>query len=165
MTELMTAQAGWYLLAAVLVLVGFLGTLLPMLPGTPMIFGGMLVAAWADGFQRVGWLPFIVLGILLLLSIVLDYVAGALGARKYGASKEALWGSILGSLLGIFAGLPGLLLGPFVGAALGEYYARRDLERAGKVGIATWIGLILGAVAKIAVALAMLGVFAVAWFW
>ncbi|GLS03638.1 membrane protein [Chitiniphilus shinanonensis] len=165
MTELMTPQTGWYLLAAILVLVGFLGTLLPMLPGTPLIFGGMLVAAWADGFQRVGWLPFLILGFLLLLSVVLDYVAGALGAKKYGASKEALWGSILGSLLGIFAGLPGLLLGPFVGAALGEYYARRDLEQAGKVGVATWIGLILGAIAKVAVALAMLGVFALAWFW
>ncbi|WP_308445879.1 DUF456 domain-containing protein [Chitiniphilus purpureus] len=152
-------------MAGVLVFIGLLGTLLPLLPGTPLIFGGMLLAAWVDGFVRVGWMPLVLLAGLLLLSIVLDYISGALGAKRYGASKQALWGALAGSILGVFGGLPGLLIGPFAGAALGEYYARRDMEQAGKVGLATWMGLIIGAIAKVAVALAMLGIFTFAWFW
>ncbi|GHD68808.1 DUF456 domain-containing protein [Jeongeupia chitinilytica] len=155
----------WLLLAAALVLVGLAGTLLPMLPGTPLIFGGMLLAAWAEGFSRIGWPTLLVLGILLALSIVLDFVAGALGAKRVGASSQAVWGSMIGAVLGIAGGLVGLIVGPFIGAAVGEYLARRDVARAGKVGVATWIGLLIGAIAKVAVALAMLGVFVFAWFW
>lgn len=164
MTDLATPESLYYLIAALLVLGGLAGTILPLLPGTPLMLGGMLLAAWAEGFQRVGAITLVILGVLVIASLVLDYVAGALGAKKYGASKEALWGSVIGSVLGLFGGLPGLLLGPFVGAALGEYYARRDLERAGQIGFATWLGLILGAIAKVAIALAMLGIFAFAWF-
>ncbi|HSC81099.1 MAG TPA: DUF456 domain-containing protein [Chitinolyticbacter sp.] len=164
MSEFATAESIYYVIAALLVLGGLIGTLLPMLPGTPLMFGGMLLASWANGFVRVGWITLTILAVLVLISVVLDYVAGALGAKKYGASKEALWGSIIGSVVGVFGGVIGLLLGPFVGAALGEYYARRDLERAGQVGFATWLGLILGAIAKVAIALAMLGTFAFAWF-
>ncbi|UXY16391.1 DUF456 domain-containing protein [Chitiniphilus purpureus] len=165
MDDMMVAATAWYVLAGVLVFIGLLGTLLPLLPGTPLIFGGMLLAAWVDGFVRVGWMPLVLLAGLLLLSIVLDYISGALGAKRYGASKQALWGALAGSILGVFGGLPGLLIGPFAGAALGEYYARRDMEQAGKVGLATWMGLIIGAIAKVAVALAMLGIFTFAWFW
>ncbi|WP_432722000.1 DUF456 family protein [Jeongeupia wiesaeckerbachi] len=155
----------WLLLAAALVLVGFAGTLLPMLPGTPFIFGGMLLAAWADHFTRIGWVTLVILAVLLALSIVLDFIAGALGAKRVGASPQAVWGSLIGAVLGIAGGLIGLIIGPFVGAAVGEFIARRDVVQAGKVGVATWIGLLIGAIAKVAVALAMLGVFIFAWFW
>ncbi|AOY01503.1 DUF456 domain-containing protein [Jeongeupia sp. USM3] len=155
----------WLLLATALILIGLAGSLLPMLPGTPFVFGGMLLAAWADGFNRIGWVTLGVLGALLLLAILLDFVAGALGAKRVGASPQAVWGSMIGAVLGIAGGVIGLIIGPFVGAALGEYLARRDAIQAGRVGLATWIGLLIAAVAKVAIALAMLGVFAIAWFW
>ncbi|BCL77436.1 membrane protein [Jeongeupia sp. HS-3] len=155
----------WLLLSILLILIGLAGTLLPMLPGTPFIFGGMLLAAWAEGFARVGWVPLLILGALLMLSMLLDFVAGALGAKRVGASAQAIWGAMIGAIIGIAGGLIGLIIGPFIGAVLGEYLARRDLYQAGRVGVATWIGLLIGAAAKIAIALAMLGVFLFAWFW
>ncbi|MDR3410058.1 MAG: DUF456 domain-containing protein [Formivibrio sp.] len=156
--------AGW-ILAGLLILGGLAGTLLPILPATPMIFAGMLLAGWIDQFQHVGWITFIILSTLVIASMSLDFIAGSLGAKKAGASPEAIWGALIGSVLGILGGLPGLLLGPFLGAAAGELWARQDALQAGKVGIAAMLGFILGAVAKVAAALAMLGVFTLAWFW
>lgn len=156
--------AAWFL-AGLLVLAGLAGTLLPILPSTPLIFAGMLLAGWLDHFQHTGWITFTVLGVLVVLSQLLDFIAGSLGAQKAGASPQAVWGALIGSLLGILGGLPGLLIGPFLGAAVGEFWARQDALQAGKVGIAAMLGFILGAVAKVAAALAMLGIFALAWFW
>lgn len=156
--------AAW-ILAGLLVLGGLAGTLLPVLPSTPMIFAGMLIAGWLDQFQRTGWITFTVLAVLVAFSLILDFIAGSLGAKKAGASQQAIWGALIGSIVGIAGGLPGLLLGPFFGAAAGELIARQDALQAGKVGIAALLGFILGAVAKVAAALAMLGVFTLAWFW
>lgn len=154
----------WWGLALLLIIGGLAGTLLPILPSTPMILAGMLLAAGLDDFQRVGWLTLALLAALVIVSQLMDLVAGALGAKKAGASRLAMVGALIGSVLGIFAGLPGLLLGPFFGAAAGEFLARQDAMQAGKVGVATLLGFILGAVAKVAIALAMLGVFLFAWF-
>ncbi|AMC33174.1 DUF456 domain-containing protein [Janthinobacterium sp. B9-8] len=164
MPEFLTADIGWWVLAWVLMISGLLGTLLPFLPSTPFIFGGMLLAAYLDQFVRVGYGWLTVLGLLLILSMALDYIAGALGAKKAGASPAAVWGALIGGILGIFAGLAGLLLGPFIGAAVGEFWAKKDVMQAGKVGIATFIGMLVGAVAKIAIGLSMFAVFAFAWW-
>jgi uncharacterized protein YqgC (DUF456 family) len=158
-----------YLLAAVLVLAGLAGTLLPVLPGAPLVFAGLLLAAWADGFQHVGPWPLLALGGLALLSLVVDLWATAHGARRVGASRLAMLGATLGAVVGLFFGLPGLLLGPFAGALGGELLHRRSLDpqhlgAAGKVGVGTWLGLALGAALKLALAFAMLGVFALAWW-
>lgn len=153
----------WWGLAVMLVTGGMLGTLLPVVPSTPLILLGMLLAGWLDGFRHVGWPTFVILALLVLVSQILDVVAGALGAKKVGASALAIWGGILGSVLGILGGLPGLLLGPLLGAAAGEYLARQNAMQAGKVGLATLFGLLLGAMAKVAIALSMLGVFIFAW--
>lgn len=156
--------AAW-ILAGLLVLGGLAGTLLPVLPSTPMILAGMLLAGWLDQFQRIGWITFTALAVLTGISLILDFIAGSLGAKKAGASPQAVWGALIGSIVGIAGGLAGLLLGPFIGAAVGELIARQDALQAGKVGIAALAGFILGAIAKVAAALAMLGVFALAWFW
>lgn len=156
--------AAW-ILAGFLILGGIAGTLLPILPSTPMIFTGMLLGGWLDQFKHVGWITFAMLAVLVVISMIMDFIAGSLGAKKAGASPAAVWGALIGSILGIFGGLPGLLLGPFLGAAAGEFWSRQDALQAGKVGIAALIGFILGAVAKVAAALAMLGIFALAWFW
>ena len=164
MPEMFSADIGWWIIAWILMISGLLGTFLPFLPSTPFIFGGMLLAAYLDHFVRVGYGSLTILGILVLLSMVLDYIAGAMGAKKAGASSAAVWGAVIGSMLGLFAGLPGLILGPLLGAAAGEFWAKKDLIQAGKVGVATFIGMLLGAVAKIAIGLAMFAVFAFAWW-
>lgn len=151
-------------LAVVMVLGGLAGVIYPLLPGLPMIFGGFWIMAWLGGYARVGATTLIVLGVLTLLGIALDFVASALGAKRVGASPRAITGALLGSIVGIFFGLPGLVLGPFVGAVIGELSTRSSLGRVAKVGVATWVGLLLGTLVKLALSLAMMGVFAFAWF-
>jgi uncharacterized protein YqgC (DUF456 family) len=152
----------WYVLAALLIVVGIVGTVLPVLPGVPIVFGGMLLAAWADRFAHVGTWTLIVLGVLTVLALVVDFVAGMLGAKRVGASRYAVIGATLGTLVGIFLGLPGLLLGPFVGALLGELVAGGTLRRAAGVGVGAWLGFLVGSVAKLGLCFAMLGIFALA---
>lgn len=154
----------WYTLAAVLVLVGLAGVILPALPGLPLVFAGMLLAAWAGDFERIGVVPLVVLGLLTVLSVVADFVATAAGAKRVGAGPLAIWGAALGTLAGIFFGPLGLLAGPFLGALLGELWHTRTLRRATHVGLATWLGLLLGTVLKLALAFAMVGLFVLAWF-
>jgi hypothetical protein len=159
----MSLQILWYVLAAALVLVGLAGTLLPALPGVPLVFIGMLLAAWADHFAHVGTFTLVVLGALTVLALVVDFVAGLLGARRVGASRYALIGAALGTVVGLFFGLPGLLFGPFAGALLGELGAGATLHRAAGVGLGTWLGFLVGSVVKLGVCFAMLGIFAFAW--
>ena len=147
-----------WILAVVLIVVGVGGTFLPALPGIPLIFGGVLLAAWIDDFQRIpGWVIG-VLAVLAVIGIAVDYVAAALSAKRVGASRQGIIGAAIGTVAGIFTGLWGLLFMPLVGAAIGEYLAHQDALRAGKVGIATWFGLLIGTAVKIAVAFTMIGV-------
>lgn len=153
-----------YLLAIVLVLVGIAGVILPALPGIPLVFAGLLLAAWADDFVHVGWVPLTVLGLLTLLSFAVDILATVVGAQRVGASRKALWGTFLGSIVGVFFMPIGLFVGPLAGALLGEYWHTRELGRSTKVGLATWLGILLGFALKLALVIAMLGLFAFAWF-
>lgn len=159
-----TVVTWFWIVAVVLVLIGFAGTILPAIPGVPLVFLGLILGAAADDFERVGWPTLLVLALLTLAAIAVDLAAGALGAKRMGASPWALVGAAIGSLIGLVFGLPGLVLGPFLGAALGEWIARRDLRRAGKIGLATWAGMLAAAVAKIAICFAMVGLFALAWW-
>lgn len=150
--------------ALLVVLIGCAGVIVPVLPGVPLVFVGLWWAAWIDDYARVGQWSLLVLGALTLLAVVTDFLASALGAKRVGASAQAIWGAVLGSLVGLFFGLPGLLLGPFIGAVTGEMIARGGIDQAARVGVATWLGLLLGTLLKLAITLTMLGVFAVAWF-
>jgi uncharacterized protein YqgC (DUF456 family) len=154
----------WYVVAAILVAVGLIGTVLPALPGVPLLFCGLLLAAWTDGFAHVGVFTLFVLGVLTVIALGIDFIAGVLGAKKVGASRYAVIGAALGTLLGLFFGLPGLLLGPFAGALLGELVAGGTLRKAAGVGVGAWLGFLLGAVVKLAICFAMLGIFAFAFF-
>lgn len=158
-----------YLLAGLLVLVGLAGIVLPALPGVPLVFAGLLLAAWADGFQHIGVVTLVVLGLLTLVSLAVDFWATAVGAKRVGASRIAILGAVLGTLAGIWLGPIGLFLGPFAGAAFGELIALRKLDGAGlgqatRVGFGTWLGIVFGVVLKLTLAFAMLGLFAWAWF-
>lgn len=160
----MDTQTILYVLAALLMLVGLAGTVLPALPGIPLVFVGMVIAAWAGDFQYVGWGWLVVLGILTVLSLGIDLLAGSMGAKRVGASKLALIGAVVGALVGLFFGPLGLFAGPFLGALGGELIYRRDLSHATRVGVGTWIGILLGTVLKVGLAFGMLGLFAFAWW-
>ncbi len=153
-----------WVLALALVVVGLAGLVLPAMPGAPLLFAGLLLAAWADNFAYVGWGTLVILGVLALLTYVVDFAATAFGAKRFGASKRAIIGAAIGGLVGLFFGLPGVLLGPFAGAVIGELSAQRGLHDAARAGIGATIGLALGAAAKLALAFSMLGIFAVARF-
>lgn len=154
----------YYALAGVLVILGLAGIALPALPGLPLVFAGLLLAAWADGFQRVGWIPLSTLGVMTVASLVIDLLSSAFGAKGMGASRLAVIGALLGSLLGLLFLPWGLLLGPFIGALAGEYAHSRKLGLAARVGLATWLGMVVGVALKLGLALAMLGLFALAWW-
>jgi uncharacterized protein YqgC (DUF456 family) len=153
-----------WVLAVLLVLAGIVGTFLPGLAGAPLVLGGLILAAWIDGFEKVGVVTLIVLGILTLLSAGVDFLASSLGAKRVGASRSAIVGAVIGTLIGIFFGLAGIVLGPFLGAAIGEFVQRRELLQAGKVGLGTWLGLVFGLAGKVALVFAMVGIFVAAYF-
>lgn len=159
-----TGSIGPWLLAAFLILLGVLGSVLPGLPGIPLVFAGLVAAAWADDFQRVGWIALTLIGLMTLASFAIDFLATTLGAKRVGATKLAVAGALVGTLVGVFLGLPGLILGPFLGAVAGELVSHGKLQQAGRAGLATWVGLLFGTLAKIALVFTMLGVFAAAYF-
>jgi uncharacterized protein YqgC (DUF456 family) len=149
-------------LCVALIVLGLAGTVLPVLPGTLLVWAGSLLGAWIDGFARVSVTTVVVVSVLGVLAWGLDYAAGLLGAKRAGASKLALLGAAVGTVVGLFMGLVGVLFMPLVGAAVGEYVARQDEGRAVKVGLATWVGIMLGLLAKVVLAFIMVGVFAAA---
>ena len=149
----------WYVLAALIVIVGLVGTVLPVIPGTILIFAGLFIAAWADQFARVGVVGLSIIGVLAILAFVADFVASLLGARRVGASPQALVGATIGGLIGLFLGIPGMIIGPFIGAVGGELLARGRLAQAGKVGFGTWVGLVFAAVVKVVIAFMMIATF------
>jgi uncharacterized protein YqgC (DUF456 family) len=165
----MTTESLYYVLAAILVVVGLMGTVLPALPGLPLVFGGMLLAAWAGDFQQIGVVTLVVLGAMTLLSLAIDFWATAVGAKRVGASRKAVIGAVLGTVAGLFFGPIGIFVGPFAGALAGELLHRRslrqqDLGDAARIGFGTWLGVLLGVVLKLGLAFAMIGLFAFAWF-
>ena len=148
--------------AAVLVAVGLVGTVLPAIPGSTLVFAGIALGAWIDGFTRIPVWVVVVAGLLAAATWVVDLVAVAAGAKRVGASPWAIAGAALGTIAGVFTGLVGLLFLPLAGAAIGEFLAERDVLRAGKVGVATWLGLVIGTALKVAITFAMLGIAAAA---
>ena len=159
----MAQQTLLYMLAALLALVGLAGTVVPALPGLPLVFAGMLLAAWAGGFEQVGVWVVVLLGLLTLVSFAVDFWATAHGARRVGASRKAVIGAVIGTFAGLFFFPIGLLVGPFAGALAGELLHGREWRQATKVGFGTWIGVVLAVVLKLGLAFAMIGVFAIAW--
>jgi uncharacterized protein YqgC (DUF456 family) len=153
------------LLSIVLIVLGVAGTLFPALPGLPLMMGGFLLLAWTDQFRHLGSTALLIMAVLTVVGLAIDFVAGLLGARITGASKQALWGAFIGSITGLFLGLPGVILGPLLGAAIGELLARRDAWQAGRVGLGTLAGFLIGTVAKLGCAFAMLATALFAWFW
>ena len=149
----------WWILAVLIIIGGLAGTVFPALPGVPMVFAGLLLAAWAGDFQAVGVGTIAVLGILTALAWLVDFLAAAVGAKRLGASPRAFWGALIGAIVGMFFGLAGIILGPFVGAVAAELSAGRPMADAGRAGFGAWVGTVVGTAVKLAIAFLMVGIF------
>ena len=148
-----------WILAAICTVTGFAGMLLPILPGVPILFLGILFGAWADNFQYVGFWTLLLMAVLTACTYLIEFLASALGAKKFGGSNRAMWGAALGGVVGIFFSIPGIILGPFVGAVLGELSLQRTIDQASRAGFGTVIGLALGIAGKLAIGMTMIGLF------
>lgn len=151
-----------WILGVAMVAVGLAGIVLPALPGHMLILGGLIVAAWADGFRHVSGWTLGVIAVIALASYGIDFVSAAVSTKKLGASRRAMAGAAIGTLGGLFFGLPGLIAGPFVGAVIGELTETRDMRQAGRAGLAATIGFAIGTAVKVAFAFVMIAIFAAA---
>lgn len=154
---------GW-ILAVLLILIGLAGTVLPALPGVPIILVGLLLIAWMDGFVAVSVSTMLWLGVLALLSVVIDFLATAEGARRFGAGRMAILGATLGLLVGLFFGLPGILFGPFLGAVAGHLLGKASLDESMRAGVGASIGVVIGTASKVLIGIIMLVWFTLAWW-
>jgi uncharacterized protein YqgC (DUF456 family) len=154
-----------YVAAATLILTGLVGAVVPVLPGIPLIFAGIWIIAAVDEYRHLGLWWLVGIALVGAVGLTVDLVAGALGTKRVGASGKAVWGALLGTVVGLFFGLPGLLLGPFVGAVLGELAAGSSVRRSTHVGASASIGLIFGAVVKLVASLMMVALFGAGWWW
>jgi uncharacterized protein len=160
----MQATPFLWLLAILLIAAGLAAIVLPVLPGAPLLFAGLLLAAWAENFSYVGLWTLVALAVLVLATHGVDFWATMFGAKRFGASKRAVIGALIGSIVGVFLGIPGVLFGPFIGAVIGELLAQRSLTAATRAGMGATVGLVLGAALKLALAFAMIGIFVVVRF-
>jgi uncharacterized protein YqgC (DUF456 family) len=151
-----------WIVSVVMIVAGLAGTVLPALPGAALVFAGILLAAWIDDFARISLFTVLVCGLLMLIAWGADYVSAMLGAKRAGASRLAIAGAAIGTVAGVFTGFVGLLFMPLVGAAVGEWLADRNAARAAHVGLSTWVGLLVGTVAKVAITFVMVGLFVLA---
>ena len=148
-----------WIIGAILTFTGLAGLLLPLVPGAPLLFLGLLLGAWAEGFRYISVWTLLLLAGMAALTYVVEFAASILGVKKYGGSRRAMVGAALGVVVGMFLGIPGILLGPFVGAVIGELSLQRGLDEASRAGFGTVIGLAIGVAGKLAIGIAMIGIF------
>ena len=156
-----------WVLTALLMMVGLIGSVVPFLPGAALILAGAVVHQLMLGEgSSVGWWVIGGLAVMAASSYVVDILASALGARRYGASKWGAWGGFIGAIVGLFFGIPGLLLGPVIGVLAGELIlARKELGPAAAASWGTVVGTLLGVLGKFIIAVAMVGVFCLSLWW
>lgn len=147
--------------ALVLMSAGLAGSILPGLPSTPLVLVVAICHKLYFGGAGVGWLTMSALVGLTVLSLVMDYLASVYGAKSLGATWRGMWGAAAGGLIGIFFNLPGILLGPFVGATLFELVGGRHWKEAGRAGLGATIGLVAGVVGKIGSCALMMVIFTI----
>lgn len=159
------ADISLWTLAALCVLAGFAGMVMPAIPGPPLLFIGLMLAAWAEDFVFVGAGTLTLLAAMAVAALVLDAIAGALGAKRYGASPTAVTGALIGAVLGIFMGPIGIIVGPLLGAMVGELLMGRSPYHAGRAGIGATVGMLMGIVAKVVIGIIMICTFLLVRIW
>lgn len=148
-----------WIISAIFTVTGLSGLALPIMPGAPILFLGLLFGAWAEDFHYIGVWTLLILGGMAALTYVVEFAASILGVKKFGGSRRAMTGAVLGGIVGVFLGIPGILLGPFVGAVIGELSLQRSLDQASRAGFGTVVGLAIGVAGKLAIGIAMIGLF------
>jgi uncharacterized protein len=143
-------------------MVGFIGSVVPILPGPILVFVGSLIYAWPTGFDKVGiWIILLLLVITILVQ-VLDFLMGAWGAKKFGGTWRGIVGAIAGALISIFSGhIYMIIILPLIGAVVGELIGGMQLKDSSRVGMGTLVGMILGMALRMGAAIVMIGIF---WF-
>jgi len=154
-----------YGIAGALIAVGIVGAVVPALPGIPLLFGGLWLLSYTDAYRHVGFGWLLGIAAVGIVGLAVDLLAGALGAKRVAASRQAISGALLGTVIGLFFGLPGILLGPFAGAMLGEFTSGQSILRAAHVGISTWLGLLFGTLVKLVASLMMVALYGAGWWW
>ena len=149
----------WWVLTVGLMVVGLVGTLVPLVPGTILILCGAVLNHFT--LHSIGWPTLVVLTVFMLLAQALDILSGAMGAKYFGATRWGAIGGILGAIVGLFFGLPGLFIGPLAGAILGELLGGKGVLPAGKSGWGTFLGTTAGMIGKFAIGVIMIGWFTV----
>ncbi|HEV2126456.1 MAG TPA: DUF456 family protein [Chloroflexota bacterium] len=140
----------------VFALAAVVGIFIPILPGVPLAAVGALLAAWLTGFDGLGVTPLLVVAALTLLALLVDYVAGLIGARRFGASRAGVWGSVLGALTGLFLLPPfGFLIGALAGAVVGELLSGRKPQDALRAGLGVFVGTLGGMVTQALIVIAI----------
>ncbi|NPV53797.1 MAG: DUF456 family protein [Firmicutes bacterium] len=148
-------------LAIILFILGLAGTVLPVLPGAPLIWLGILIYGLFTGFAKLSLLFYLGQGLAVLLTVLVDYAGTAYGARRYGGSRAAIWGSAAGiSVAPIFMGVPGFIIGPFLGAFIAEALAGRPINPAFRAAFGTLIGLVGSTILKLGIEIGM-----IVWFY
>lgn len=151
-----------WILVAVLVVIGFAGLIAPAIPGSLFIFAGLWLGAWINNYELVSTKIVWIMAFITVLTFVADFIGAWLGAKRIKASRQALIGAFIGTFAVFLFGPPGLILGPFIGAAIGEFVVNEDWKRATEVGTAATVGALFAVVAKIGLCFFMVGWFAVA---
>ena len=149
----------WWILCILLITAGLVGTVIPALPGVPLVFAGLFLGAWIGNFETISWFSLGIFAVLTLLAQLVDFLASAFGAKYAGAGVRAFWGATIGAIVGIFFGLVGMVLGPFVGAVVGEISGGSGLRQSGRAGFGAWLGMVFATAFKLGVAFLMIGVF------
>jgi len=153
------------LIAGALIIVGLFGAIVPAMPGIPLIFGGIWLLGGVDQYRHLGLWWLVGIAVIGAVAMVIDLLSGTLGAKRVAASRQAIVGAFLGTLIGVFFGLPGLLFGPFLGAVAGELAAGNSVLRSAHVGVGTWIGLLFGTLVKLVASLMMVAMAGAGWWW
>lgn len=148
----------WWILAGLLVIAGLAGTVIPAIPGVPLVFAGLFFCAWIGDFETISWVTLSIMAVLTVFAWVVDFIAGAFGARYLGASSRAFWGATIGAIVGLFFGLAGIILGPFIGAVIGELSGGNDVVSSGRAGVGAWIGMVVATAVKLGIAFLMIGI-------
>ncbi len=147
-------------IAIIVILLGIAGTVIPMIPGIPLIFISIAAYGWYEGFQVINSKFLVIMAALTILSLLVDYLSTALGASYFGSTKYGVWGAIIGTFVGLVTFPPvGIFLGPWLGACIGEFIAGQDFNKAMKSGLGTVVGLFSGIVFNLALSLVMLAAF------
>ena len=152
-------------IALLIMAIGCLGSILPGIPSTPLVLIGAIAHKIYFKSMSAGWIVLTLLVLITALALVMDYLASIYGAKKFGATKKGMAGAIVGGIVGLFFNLPGIILGPFIGAVIFEMIGGREWKPAMKAGLGATLGLFAGAVGKLVCCLSMTTLFTVGVLW